>query len=244
MKINIPDKDSFVSKFLAPINKVAEDFVVKRDKANPNLITCLVNSPCKTVVLYATYLCSEEMEPFHLNINRGSRLINAINSVPDNKMTIEVIDNHMRYTSKTVRFKHHFLDDEIDIPKIDIEKVKKCKFDVAFSIPQTLLVNIVKAGGFATDTKKIYFYSEGTDVYAELTDRLKDNTDSYGRIVSSNIRGDLSEAQSVSFELLRWVSTCKFDSVNALINTQNSVFLFDVSDEKTRLNYIASGYTG
>ena len=53
-------------------------------------------------------------------------------------------------------------------------------FDVEFKLNKNTLQRLFKGGStFASETNKIYFYTEGNNLMAELTDRARHNTDNF-----------------------------------------------------------------
>jgi hypothetical protein len=257
MKISIGDKDSFIKKFLIPISKLSEGAAIKRDKTNPKVITALVNNPERTVILYATFTCATEMEPFRIDIGDIAKMAQCIGCINDNEIVLErpnqpapkddQFENYIKYTSSDIKFKFHLLEDDVvTVPKVNVDKIKSQTFDVSFPLSADGVNNIMKAGAFASDSNKIYFSStEDGKVHVELTDKQKDNMNSFGRIVSTELSGTIPEPIPVGFDMFRLVSGNRFtETTRALINTQHRVFLFDISDETSKLNYIATGFTG
>ena len=103
---------------------------------------------------------------------------------------------------------------------------------------------MLKGSTFTTDTNKIYFYTEDGAVYGKLTDLQKHSVDVYTQKLTDECEGELKDPLPLNFEVMRMISSIRFNHIDIHINTQNNVYIFDISGDNYKLNYIASGYIG
>lgn len=245
MKINISDKKSFVNKFLTPLNKINENAVLRRAKDNPKRLTSLTSTNDGTLILYSVYNCSDDLDPVTLNIPELGKYIKVLNCIDDNSIQIKFDKNCLIYNSDNINFKYHLLEDGIlTAPPVSIEKIKSLDFNVNFTLNYSDVLNLLKGSTFTTDTNKIYFTYENGCIYGELTDKQKHNVDIFKQKICDSVTGTLDNPLPLNFEVIRMLAGVRFETVKVFINVENNVFLFDISDENYKLNYIASGYTG
>jgi len=104
------------------------------------------------------------------------------------------------------------------------------------------VLSLIKGSSLMTDADKLYFYVQDGGVYAEITDKETQNTDSYTQLVCENF-GDVEFKQmSINFEILRILSSLRFENVRVRINTDVNVLLFEVEIENIKHNFICTTY--
>jgi hypothetical protein len=242
MKINIPDKQTFISKFLSPLNKINENAVLK---INKDKISSLTATNDGTLILHTSYVCENDIESTILNIPDINKFIKVLSCANESSLSIEFDKNCLVYKSQDIKFKYHLLEDGIlSSPAINVGRVKELSFDISFRVDCATVLNLLKGSTFTTDTNKIYFYTEDGMVYGKLTDLQKHNVDVYTQKLSDEFKGELNDPLPLSFEVMRMISSIRFDYIDVHINTQNNVYIFDITGENYKLNYIASGYIG
>jgi hypothetical protein len=242
MKINIPDKPTFINKFLNPLNKINENAVLK---ITPDKISSLTSTNDGTLILHTSYICKNEIDTAILNVPDINKFIKVLSCTSEDSLCIEFDKNCLVYKSSDIKFKYHLLEDGIlSSPAINVNKIKELDFDISFKVQSGVMLNLLKGSTFTTDTNKIYFYTEDGCVYGKLTDMQKHNVDVYTQKLADNHKGALPEGLPLNFEVMRMISSIRFDYINVHINTENNVYIFDISDDDYKLNYIASGYIG
>ena len=245
MQIKIQDRPSFINSFLAPLSKINENVVIQRHKTNSKDIISLVSSADGTLILYSSYTLGSDIDNINLSVPDIGKFIKVLNCVESDDIDIVYDTNSLVYKSSDIKFKYHLLEDGIlTSPAINVDKIKALDFNVRFKLDYNIIVNLLKGSTFTVDTNKIYFYIEDGALYGQLTDKQKHNIDSYTQRLTDKFHGTLSTPLPLSFEVIRTISSIRFDSVNVSVNTDNNVFVFDIADSQYKLSYIASGYTG
>jgi hypothetical protein len=242
MRINIPDKSTFINKFLNPLNKINENAVLK---VTGNKISSLTSANDGTLILHTNYICDNDLESTILNIPDINKFIKVLSCTSEDNLDLDFDKNCLVYKSNDIKFKYHLLEDGIlSAPAINVSRIKELDFDISFKINASVILNLLKGSTFTTDTNKIYFYTENGAVYGKLTDMQKHNVDVYTQKLTEEHRGDLPDGLPLNFEVIRMIAGIRFDSMDCHINTENNVYIFDITADNYKLNYIASGYIG
>ena len=97
-----------------------------------------------------------------------------------------------------------------------------------------------KGSTFASETNKIYFYTDGESLMAELTDRARHNTDNF--TLSLGKASFKLEPIALNLDNLRLLSLLN-DDIRVKINTEYGVIVFDIEDNNIKLRYIISALT-
>lgn len=243
MNLTITNKKNFIEKFLVPLNKLNENIILR---VGSDKISSTVSTNDGVLILHCVYNIETDIEEScNLNIPNISKLIKVLQCIESDDIELIYEDNTIRYKSDKIKFKYHLLEDGIlTAPSISIEKVKKLNFDTTTAISYNNILNILKGSTFTTDTNKIYFFTKDGAVHGELTDRQKHNVDSYTQLITSTYTGsEISDPLPLDFEVIRLISTIRFDEVNMHIAQANNVFMFNIEQECSKLTYIASGFT-
>ena len=179
-----------------------------------------------------------------MNIPDLNRLSRTIGCIRDKDIDLEVDSNCIKYSSSNVRFKYHLLEDGIiAVPSVSIDKIKKLDFKYTFNLHKNDVLSLIKGSSLVTDVDKLYFYVEQGGVYAEITDKETSNTDSYTQKIADEYKGeDEFDQMSISFEVLRIISSLQFDSIKVRVNTDVNVLLFEVEIENVKHNFICTTY--
>lgn len=242
MRINIPDKATFVNKFLSPLNKINENAVLK---VTSDKISSLTSANDGTLILHTNYECENDIESTILNIPDINKFMKVLSCTTEDDLQLDFDKNCLVYKSKDIKFKYHLLEDGIlTTPAINVSRIKELNFDMSFKMPAAIVLNLLKGSTFTTDTNKVYFYTEEGSVYGKLTDMQKHNVDVYTQKLANEHKGELADALPLNFEVIRMIAGIRFNSMDVHINKDNNVYIFDISDENYKLNYIASGYIG
>jgi len=242
MKIDINNKSEFIRSFLSPIGKVCENAVVNVRKDSISSLTCTSDS---TLFLNCKIKQSNNISTDQsLNIPDVNKLINALSCTTQDDIQFDLSNNCMQYLSDNVKFKLHLLEDGIiSIPAVNINKLKDIKFDTTFNICYNSLQMLVRGSTFASEVNKIYFNttSDGK-VRGELTDSETQNVNTFGMDLSDSFTGSpMPNPKPLTFEVIRFILSSKFDQCIIHHSSDLNVFLFDISTEDCVINYIASG---
>ena len=109
-----------------------------------------------------------------------------------------------------------------------------------FKLTRTMLQRLFKGSTFASETNKIYFYTENGNLMAELTDRSRHNTDNF-TIGLDEVDFTLDPIP-VNLDNIRLLSSIN-DEFEVKINTEYGVVIFDIQDKDIKLKYIISALT-
>lgn len=248
MLITISDRDRFVKSFLSPISKMSESACVS---VHADRIQTVVNSPDSSLILYATREMPnksvEQDSPLTLNIPNVNKFINLLSCVADDDIAVTYDQNKIVCSSGELKFQYHLLDDGIlKIPSINIQKIKALEFDTSFFLTKDNLTSLMRASTFATDTDKLYVYTDGSNVIGELTDKQQMNVDSFRQPISMSYTGNsITSPLAINFELIRVISSLRINQecrITVHVNNSNSVLLFDIACDGNKLKYITSAY--
>ena len=235
--LKVENKSEFL-KFLDAISKINDSgviFDIKEDK-----ITSLVSSIDSTLILYSEFETTVGFENT-LNVPDVKKLRNVLDTIEDNNINLTINPNNIQYCGSGVKFKYHLYEEGfITRPNINLEKINSFKFDVEFKLNKNTLQRLFKGSTFASETNKIYFYTENGNLMAELTDRARHNTDNFTLSLGKT---DIElKPVPVNLDNIRLLSIID-EEFNVRVNTEYGVVVFDIEDKDIKLKYIISALT-
>ena len=242
MIVKIDNLSQFNNSFLSLISKVCDNICIKIDEKK---IYSITSSGDNTIVVLSTYAQNNTgVNPQKLNIPDITRFSRVMSCIDKPDAVVDVDNNCIKYKSPTVRFKYHLLEDGIiSTPGVSMDKIKNLSFKHSFDIDKQTILSLIKGSSLVTDIDKLYFFVEDGDVYAEITDRETSNVDSYTQKISNGYTGDgVFDQMVINFEILRMVSSLRFDKIRIKINTDVNVLIFEVEIDKTKHNFICTTY--
>jgi len=239
MKLKIANKDIFLNNFLLPIGKITESATIK---IIPGTIESIVSTADNTVIVSITHESSDIDITAVLNIPDIKKLCRVIQCIEANSFELEINNNNISYTSKAVRFKYHLYDDGIiSVPKINLNKLSSIAFDSKFTLSSPVITSLVRGSTIATETNKIYLSVTDREVYGDLTDQTRPNTDSYGLLISSDYTGaSFTRPVPLNFEIFRIISSMKFNTSECNLATSLGVMTFNIDLDRTKIKFIVS----
>jgi len=240
MILTIPDREDFLNSFLTPLSRVADSAVLKLEKES---ISAIITTSDNTLVVYATYTNILTGIEKNLNIPDLKKLCRVLSCIEEKGCALDINSNYVGYESSSVRFKYFLYEDNIiKTPKqINLDKLKELPFDGNFTIPFSSVISLIKGSSIATETNKIYINFKDTDVFGELTDKTRANTDSYGLKISSDYNGEpINTYMPLNFELFRIISCMKYKELAASIASKRGLLLLDTGNETTKMKFIVS----
>jgi len=237
VNVTIPDKKLFLTSFLLPISKINDSCVIYLDK---NGFSCTVATSDASVILYSSYKLNLKVENLiALNISDIKKVIKAFEGIGGDSFTFLVDKNNISYFGTDVRFKYHLLEDGIiNKPKIDINKINTLEFPVNFTIQYKTILDLLRGSTFATESNKLYLYTENGKIIGDLTDKSRHNVDSIS-IPIADFTGTLN-SMCLNFELIRIISGVRVKQLQCSINPKIGIVLFHVADNIVTTKYIAS----
>jgi hypothetical protein len=236
-QLKVTNKGDFL-KFLDAISKINDSGVIldiKEDK-----ITSLVSSIDSTLILYSEYQTKLGVTDT-LNIPDVKKLRSVLDTIEVSDINLHINTNNIQYNGDNVKFKYHLYEEGfINRPNINLDKISKFTSDVQFKLTRTMLQRLFKGSTFASETNKIYFYTENGNLMAELTDRSRHNTDNF-TIGLDEVDFTLDPIP-VNLDNIRLLSSIN-DEFEVKINTEYGVVIFDIQDKDIKLKYIISALT-
>lgn len=228
-------------RFLDAISKINESSILDIQQGSPGLVSCLVSSIDNTLILYAETTSIESNFSGSSNIPDIKKLIRVIESINTPSINLRINTNNIEYKGDSVKFKYHLFEEGfLSKPTINLEKIKNFKYDVSFSLTKDILQQIIKSSAFATDTNKIYLYTENGSLKAELTDRARHNTDMINLnlgVVDFNL-----DPLPINFDNIKLLTSVS-ETINVNINTEYGVVVFDIINKGIKLKYIVTSLT-
>lgn len=222
-------------KGLAKINDAA--IVV----ANETQLTCLIGSPDNVTIAYGVFPCTCNFSGF-LNISSLSKLIKALDQIPEENYKFIVNNNNLEYKSPSLRFKYHLLDNGIiNQPAITIKKVLDYTFNVQFKVTPAKMMGISKFSAFSSDSNKIYLAGDGMKIFADLTDKARDNVDSFAFEFTECATS--FDDVSLNVDFFRSLNYNNNSEIDININTTVGVIAIDIVNPTYKLKYITTSYT-
>lgn len=235
MKLTL-NKDNFVSNILAPVSKLADNLLL--DFEDGSKAKTLVTSPDNSIILFGSVPC---------NVTDGVRCVipdcktflRLFSGIEQQQIVLDVGTNSISYKDGSLSFKYHLLDESYIINKKSIseEKLNQLKFDTTFALTKQKLSEIIKFNSIVPDAEKLYFFSEGSKIFAKLGDEQKSNTNEIITEVSTSYEG---QQMTESFPInIQNVLLFSFDTneIKVSVNHQLKIFKF----ESPCLSYIVSG---
>jgi len=235
------DSEEFVNNFLNPISKCTDQAIIN---ITPTKIYSLISTP-NDLILYAQLKGIIDVplannEEIKINVGNTKKLYSMLNNIEEDKISLDIDFNNIKYTSTNLKFKYFLLDDSLSnkVP-LNISKVENFTHDTEFILTFDQLQSLLKNSSF-TQTNKLYINTTvDKKVIVELNDLTKQNIDSLTMTIADSYQGkDIPEAIPFELELFRNFIGFKTD-INIKINSEYKVLIFDINIGAVSLRYIA-----
>lgn len=235
-KLKISSKSDFV-KYLDSFSKINDSFIAE---INESYISSIAASADNTLVLYGEFDCASSYKT-NLNIPDSKKLVRVLDTINSEEIDLQLNTNSLEYKDSNIKFKYHLFEDGfLTKPSLSIEKIKKFSFDITFNLTKQTLQSIIKGSSFATETNKLYFYTEGNKLIAELTDKARHNTDCFSMTIDE-VNFNLQPI-AINFDNIRLLTLLN-STIEISINTQYGVIVVNSKSDNTKLSYIISSLT-
>lgn len=229
------------TRFLESISKINESTILTSREGEDGLITSLVSSADNTLILYGEISGVSTNFNGTLNIPDLKKLIRVIDSIDTSDLSLTINNNSVEYRGKSLKFKYHLYEDGfLSKPAINVEKIKSFNYDINFTLKKEQISSIIKGSTFATETNKLYLYTQDGSLKGELTDRARHNTDVFAL--------DLGEVDftlsplPINFDNIKLLSFIGED-IKFGINTEYGVTVIDICNSNIKLKYIITSLT-
>ena len=235
-KFLIKNPDEFL-KFLDCNSKISDSSILE---VTSDKISSLASSADNTLILHSEYTADTGFNDT-LNIPDLKKLYRVIDTIQSEDITLQVNSNNIEYNGSGIKFKYHLFDEGfLAKPNLNLEKINSFKFDISFNISKDTIQQVFKGSTFASETNKLYFYTDNGNIMAELTDKARHNTDKFSISLG---KADFNlKPIPVNFDNIRLLSIIN-DSMTVNINTEYGVIIFDIEQSNIKLKYIISALT-
>ena len=227
-------------KYLEAISKINGSTIINANQDH-GLISSLVSSADNTLILYSELSNIEVNYNGSINIPDIKKLTRVVDSIDTKEVSLLVNSNNIVYKGKSLKFKYHLYEDGfLTKPSINIDKIKSFNYDVKFTLKKDTINSIIKGSTFASETNKLYLYTENNNLKGELTDRARHNTDVFA-IDLGEVDFELSPLP-LNFDNIKLLSLINED-INFGINTEYGVTVIDILNNNIKLKYIITSLT-
>jgi hypothetical protein len=235
-ELKIKNRSEFL-RYLDSVSKINDSaiFDIRVDG-----ISCLVSSIDNTLVLLSE-LKGEFDFSGTINVPDIKKLHRVVDTLNTEDLVLNVNSNNLEYKGSDVKFKYHLFEEGfLSKPNLNIEKIKGFSFDVNFEMTREVVQSLLKGSTFASETNKVYLYTEDSVLKADLTDKARHNTDNYS-IKVADADFDLKPIP-INFDNIRLMSNNN-NTYNCNINTEFGVVVIDNDTDGIKLKYIISSLT-
>jgi hypothetical protein len=227
-------------KYLEAISKINDSTILNANQET-GLISSLVSSADNTLILYSELSDIEVNYNGSINIPDIKKLTRVIDSVDTKDVSLIINSNNIEYKGNSLKFKYHLYEDGfLTKPSINIDKIKSFNYNIKFTLKKDTINSIIKGSTFASETNKLYLYTEDGKLKGELTDRARHNTDVFA-IDLGEVDFDLSPLP-LNFDNIKLLSFVS-DEINFGINTEYGVTVIDILNNNIKLKYIITSLT-
>jgi hypothetical protein len=243
MILKIKNRSNLISAFLNPISKISERCIIKIEKDH---LSSLVATPDGTLILYTKFdheTESSEDDTVTLNIADLNKIIKILSYIDKDDIELNIQSNSLSYKDDDIQFNYFLLEDGvINAPAVVIDKLKKVDYQSSFTLSRGAMNSINKLAMYASDSEKVYLYTQDGSVVSELNDRKRHNINNASIKVSDTFKGsEIKKPIPIKYENFRVISASQRNDINILINTDLSVLMFQSSDEQSSTAYFMSG---
>jgi len=234
--LHVKNRNEFL-KYLDSVSKINDSAIFE---IKPEGITSLVSSADNTLVLLSEFVTASDFTST-INVPDIKKLYRVLETINEEEIELKINGNNLEYKGKGLKFKYHLFEEGfLSKPNLNVEKIRNFTFDVKFNITKAILQQLFKGSTFASETNKVYIYTEDGDLKAELTDRARHNTDNF-TITIGSADFELSPIP-INFDNIRLMSSIDSEYVFN-VNTQHGVVVVDNNSDSTKLKYIISSLT-
>ena len=240
--LKIKSKSDFVKNFLQPVSKIADASVLD---ISGNKLNCLTCTSDNSVILSIQYnIEGDFVDSEILNCPDIKKLVKAIDNIKEDEIEFHIENNNLSYKGKNIRFKYHLQEDGIiRKPKLNLTKLEETEFHTSFVLDYDKIKELIKGSVFSSDSNKIYLMGDQEGVYAELTDKTRNNIDTITLKISDKLEGDSINSLPLSFEIFRIIDISNSKNILVKINNKLGVVIFQIESNYNKLTYIMSSLT-
>lgn len=230
-------------KILSPISRVIEDCILTIEK---NKIQSIATLGSGSIIVLAEHTIDQTIDsPITLNIKPINKLISVLNCVTDDKVTMKIESNHIKYDSKNFKFKFHLTEDGvITKPRIKKKKIIDMEFETSASLDLKSFNALMKSSAYLTgEQASLYFYTkakgEERGIYCDITNKGLANSDSITLKISDDFDGEPVRDELIcDVEYIRKLAIDKHSDLKIYFNSTIGYTAFDVLSPSSLIRYI------
>ena len=235
-ELRIKNRNEFL-RYLDSVSKINDSAIFE---ITSNGIETLISSADNTLVLLAEFKGDFDITTT-INIPDIKKLQRVLDTLTCDEFVLIINSNNLEYKGSDVKFKYHLFEEGfLAKPGLNVNKIRGFEFDVEFELSKDIIQALLKGSTFASETNKVYFYTEDKLLKADLTDRARHNTDNYSLTVHE-ASFDLKPI-SINFDNIRLLSHID-NTYNCSVNTEYGVLVVDNNSADIKLKYIISSLT-
>ena len=243
MILKIKNRTNLISSFLNPICKISERCVIKVEKDH---MSSLVATPDGTLILYTKFDHQTEFDSdssVSLNVADLNKVVKILSYIDKDDIELNIQNNSIAYKDNDIQFNYFLLEDGvINAPAVVIDKLKKVDYQSSFTLSRGAMNNISRLAMYASDSEKVYLYTNDGSVVSELNDRKRHNINNASVKICDTFKGtEIEKPIPIKYENFRVISASQRNDINIFINTELSVLMFQTSDEQSSTAYFMSG---
>jgi len=239
MKITF-DKNSFLNNLLTPVSKISDNLLLDFHKVTESTweAKTLVSSSDNQTILMGKMNCVVS-EPLQCIIPDCKTFLRLFSGIEEEKITLEIDVNVIKYSNGTLSFKYHLLDESYIVNKKSVSesKLNALTYDTEFKLTKQKFAEIIKYNSIIPDAEKLYFVTNGKQVSFKISDEVKCNMNEITSVASNTFEGNpLTGSFPINIKNIL-LFNFNTDEINVKINQTLKVFRFDTPS----LVYIVSG---
>lgn len=235
-KLELKNRQEFI-QFIDSFAKISDSFIADLSESKISVVTTTADT---TLIAYGEYDC-ECNSKAHLNIPDSKKLVRVLETVNQDNIVLSINTNNLEYKGSNVKFKYHLFEDGfLKKPPLSIDRLKSFDTNVSFNLTKQQLQSLIKASTFATETNKLYLYTDNGKLIGELTDKARHNSDSYC-VTLAEVDFELSPI-SINFDNIRLLSL-HGNCFNIKINTKVNVLVIETNHNSVKLSYFITSLT-
>lgn len=239
--VKITFKNNSITNFLKSISAFNDRVIL--DEIDNKLVATTATNEC----VYRGYYNAIQFDKKNnddvvkLNIPEIKKLTKFFESLPEDNISLKYDNNKLIYSSKYLKLKYHLLSDGIiNECKLNIDRALKLNFDIEFDLQRSDISNIIKMLSYNNIESKLYFYVENNNLYCDIADKTKTNTDELSLCIKENVSFNFN-GLIIPAETFRILNTTLFDSINIKLNTDKYIMLATIAEKDYTIHYIISG---
>ena len=182
------------------------------NKINNKIEAVVANNECIFKGIYSAVTFNNIDDNVKLNIPDVKKLYTFFSSLSEQDISLSFHENYLKYNTSSLKMKYHLLENGIiNECKLNINKALTLDYDVEFELTGDIISSIIKLFSFNGDASKLYFYTSDNNLYCDIADKTKVNTDEMSICIQKNVSYNFN-GMIIPTETLRILNTINFDN--------------------------------